>query len=126
MRATLTADDDAAMSRSVRLRPIAIMALGTIVLPLAIVAMFNSYGPLTEEGAIRMAFASVAGQVVAILSGIVAVGIAVQRRYSIPRIAILGTLTLVIVAVAVGVCTSAGDLLLSRLDLIAETDLLNQ
>lgn len=46
--------------------------LGVIVMPLALSAALNSYGPLTEDGAIRMAFATVAGQTIAILSVIAA------------------------------------------------------
>jgi hypothetical protein len=89
-------------------------------------AVFNSYGPLTEESAIRMAFATVVGQVLAVLSGFAVIGLAVKRRYDIPKIVLLAVVAVVITVNAFAVAGSAGGLLLSRLDLIAETNLLNQ
>lgn len=126
MTAPATAQDAVATRRRSQLRPVAILVLGVIVAPTVFAAAFNSYGPLTEESAIRMAFATVAGQVIAALSGFVAVGIAMKRRYSVPHIALLIAIAVAIVAGAFGVSMSAGDLLLSRLDLVAETNLLNQ
>lgn len=115
-----------ATRRPPQLRPVAILLLGVLVVPIALTAAFTSYGPLTEESAIRMAFATVAGQVIAILSGFVTVGVAVKRRYNVMQIAILTAIAIAIVVSAFALNASAGDLLLSRLDLIAETNLLNQ
>ena len=115
-----------ATQRPLQLRPVAILLLGVLVVPVVLTAAFNSYGPLTEESAIRMAFATVAGQVIAVLTGIVTVCFAVKRRHNVMQIAILIAVAVAIVFNAVAMSMTAGDLLLSRLDLIAETNLLNQ
>lgn len=108
-----------------RLRPIAVLLLGVFIVPLAFTVTFNSWGALTEDSALRMAFAAVAGQVIAVLSGLLVVGIAWKRRYRPTHIAVLVAIAVAITINSFGVVSSAGDLLLSRLDLIAETDLLN-
>lgn len=115
-----------ATQRPLQLGPVAILLLGVLVVPVVLTAAFNSYGPLTEESAIRMAFATVAGQVIAVLTGIVTVGVAAKRRHNVMQIAILIAVAIAIVFNAVAMSMTAGDLLLSRLDLIAETNLLNQ
>ncbi|WP_460802788.1 hypothetical protein [Microbacterium sp. GXF6406] len=116
----------AAPHRWPQLRPIAILALGVIVVPLAFTVAFNSWGALTVDSALRMAFATVAGQVIAVLTGFLVVGIAWKRRYRLTHIVALAIIAVVITIIAFGVVASAGDLLLSRLDLIADTNLLNQ
>lgn len=115
-----------ASPRRPRFRLIVILVFGVLVVPFVVSAVFNSYGPLTEESAIRMAFATVVGQVLAVLSGFAVIGLAVKRRYDIPKIVLLAVVAVVITVNAFAVAGSAGDLLLSRLDLIAETNLLNQ
>lgn len=112
--------------RRPRFRLVIILVFGVLVVPFAVSAAFNNYGPLTEESAIRMAFATVVGQVIAVLSGFAVIGLAVKRRYDIPKIVLLVVVAVVITVNAFAVAGSAGDLLLSRLDLIAETNLLNQ
>lgn len=74
----------------------------------------------------RMAFATVAGQVIAVLTGFLVVGIAWKRRYRLTQIAVLAAIAVAITINAFAIVASTGDLLLSRLDLIAETNLLNQ
>lgn len=122
------AERDAATSgrRRVQLTPIAILLLGVVIVPIAFSVAFNSWGPLTEESAIRMAFATVAGQVIAVLTGSVMVGLAAKRRYGFAQIVVLIVIALAITINSSAMISSAGELLLSRLDLIAETDMLNQ
>ncbi|WP_349309841.1 hypothetical protein [Microbacterium sp. MM2322] len=53
---------------------------GVVVVPLALIlSVFNSWGPLTEESAVRMAFAQVAGGPVAILSALAFVVLTIRR-----------------------------------------------
>lgn len=103
----------------------AILLLGVVVIPFALSAALNSYGALTTDGALRMAFATVAGQTIAIISAIVAVALTVRRRYAWPAIVAFVLIAAVITSWAVGNMASAGDLLLDRLELIAEVDKLN-
>lgn len=126
MTATIDAEDLTSTRRSPALRPLAILLLGVVVVPIALSAALNSYGPLTEASAVRMAFATVAGQVVAILSAAVVVGVAVRRRRHPVEILVLSVVAVLVVVSAIAACGYAGDLLLSRLDLIAEVDLLNR
>ncbi len=127
MTAAIAAEDVTdTRRRPSSLRPLAILLLGVVVIPIALSAAFNSYGALTEESAVRMAFATVAGQVFAILSAAVMVGIAVKRRRHPVEILVLSVVAVLVVVYAIAVCGNAGDLLLSRLDLIAEVDLLNR
>ncbi|GAA5206432.1 hypothetical protein GCM10025774_07550 [Microbacterium kyungheense] len=102
-----------------------ILMLGVIVVPLALNMLFNSYGALTVDGALRMAFAAVAGQTVAVLSAMTALVLTVKRGYAWPAIVAFAIITAVVVGLAVGSIAAAGDTLLSRLDLIAEVNELN-
>ncbi|MCS5718795.1 hypothetical protein N1027_11685 [Herbiconiux sp. CPCC 205763] len=115
-----------AKRRSFRVNRVAILALGVIVVPFALTAMFNSYGALTEESAIRMAFATVGGQTVAILSGAAAFVITAMRRRNPAQLVLFFLIAVFIVLSALGIIAAASDLLLTRLDLIAETDLMNR
>lgn len=79
----------------------------------------------TEASAFRMAAATVVGQTIAILSAIVVVVVTIKPGYG--TVAVL-TMTVIAVAVTVMAFDSiagAGDLLLSRLQLVRETNLLN-
>lgn len=103
-----------------------ILVLEVVVIPFALSAALSSYGALTTESALRMAFATVAGQTIAIISAIVAVVLTVRRRYAWPAIMAFALIAAVITTWAVGSMASAGDLLLDRLELIAEVDVLNR
>ncbi|WP_345555002.1 hypothetical protein [Microbacterium kyungheense] len=113
------------MKRSRRVGRGFILMLGVIVVPLALNMLFNSYGALTVDGALRMAFAAVAGQTVAVLSAMTALVLTVKRGYAWPAIVAFAIITAVVVGLAVGSIAAAGDTLLSRLDLIAEVNELN-
>lgn len=101
-----------------------VLIFGAIVIPFALSAIFNSYGPLTEETALRMAFAGVAGQTIAILSAVAIVVMTIRRRLlvQLPVVALIAAL---VIATAVGAMTTQGTLLVQRLDRVAETALLN-
>ena len=92
---------------------------------MALTIAFNSYGALTVDGAIRMAFATVAGQTVAILSALAGLVLTVKRRYAWPAVVAFAIVTALIAIWAFGTIASAGDTLLDRLDVIAQVDQLN-
>lgn len=124
----MTAETVAAPSRAKRTPRIqrrGILLLGVIVIPFLLSLALNNYGALTVDGAIRMAFATVAGQTVAILSALVAVGITVQRRESWASVAAFAILAVLVVVAAISSMIGAGDLLLTRLDLVIRVDLMN-
>ncbi|CAN5464470.1 hypothetical protein BH10ACT5_BH10ACT5_02010 [soil metagenome] len=108
------------MKRPRRIGRGTVLILGVIVVPFALSAALNNYGGLTEDGALRMAFATVAGQTIAILSAIAAVVLTVTRRYAWPAVGAMAIIAAVITAWAIGSISSAGDLLLERLDLLAQ------
>ena len=95
------------------------------MIPLVLNVSLNSYGALTVDGAVRMAFATVAGQTIAILSAIAIVVLTV-KRYAIPSVIATTVIAAVITCTAVSIMAGAGDLLLIRLDNIAEIDQLNR
>lgn len=103
----------------VRRRFVLIMSL--FVIPVALSASLNSYGPLTVDSALRMAFASVAGQTVAILGALVALVITVTSRRSLLGVLFFALVALLVTANAITAMSGAGQVLLDRLDLIAET-----
>jgi drug/metabolite transporter (DMT)-like permease len=113
----------ASVHRSFRLSSSGILLLGVIAIPFALTVALNSYGPLTEDSAIRMAFATVAGQTIAVLSSIVVIGIALFRRARIADIAVLVIIGAVVTLSAMAAMTGASELLLNNLDLVAETNL---
>lgn len=102
-----------------------ILALGVIVIPFALSAVLNSYGALTEESAVRMAFATVAGQTIAILSALVVVALTIARHRGVSQVAIAVAIACAVTFAAIGFMSSAGDLLLTRLDIVTEVNLLN-
>jgi hypothetical protein len=97
-----------------------ILVLGVFVVPFILTALLNSYGPLTEESALRMAFATVAGQTIAILTAGAVVVLAVKRHQPLPDVVVLTVIWAVVIACAIGAMSSAGNELLARLDLLAE------
>jgi hypothetical protein len=102
-----------------------VLVLGVIVIPAALGIAFNSYGALTTESALRMAFASVAGLTIAITSAIVAVVLTVRRGYAWLAIVSFVLIAAVITMLSIGSMVTTGELLLDRLELIAEVDELN-
>jgi len=112
--------------RSRRISRSFVLIVGVILAPVALSVALNSYGALTVDGAIRMAFGTVAGQTIAILSAITAVVLTVRRGYRFPAIAAMVVIAVAITLVAISNAASAGDLLLTRLDIIAQVNELNR
>ncbi|MCR2786103.1 MULTISPECIES: hypothetical protein [unclassified Microbacterium] len=111
-----------------RPRPISrgtVLAVGVILIPMALTVAFNSYGALTVDGALRMAFATVAGQTIAILSAITALVLTVKRRYAWPTTVAFAIITALVTMWAFGSIASAGESLLNRFDVIADVNQLN-
>ena len=70
-------------------------------------------------------FASVAGQTVAILGALVALVITLTSRRSLPGVIFFALVAFFVTAIAISAMGGTGQLLLERLDLIAETAALN-
>lgn len=102
-----------------------VLIAGVVLIPIALSLALNSYGALTSDGAVRMAFATVAGQTIAILSAVVAVILTVKQKRSRQSLLVMVGIAVVISAAALGNIGSAGDLLLVRLDMVAEINQLN-
>jgi hypothetical protein len=120
-----------AVRRRYRFDRLGILLTGVLLVPFLLTALLNSYGPLTVDGAIRMAFATVAGQTIAILSTLAVLGITLARwrrtdHALLPQVILCVALAAVVTLHAVVSMSNAGDVLLSRLDLIAEIDQLNR
>ncbi|MGL3149567.1 hypothetical protein ACSS7Z_04330 [Microbacterium sp. A82] len=112
--------------RSWRVSRAAILIVGIILIPVALSIALNSYDALTVDGALRMAFATVAGQTIAILSAVTALILTVKRRYALPAIAAFVLIAVFVTIAAISNMANAGELLLTRLDIIADVDRLNQ
>ncbi|WP_109211943.1 MULTISPECIES: hypothetical protein [Microbacterium] len=125
MTAQPVAETDPTVKRPRRIGRGTVLLLGVILIPMVLNVVFNSYGALTVDGALRMAFATVAGQTLAILSAVTALVLTVKRRYAWPAIVAFTIITAVVAAWAFGNIAAAGDSLLIRLDVIAEVNELN-
>ena len=112
--------------RSWRVSRTVILIVGIILIPVALSIALNSYDALTVDGALRMAFATVAGQTIAILSAVTALILTVKRRYALPAIAAFVLIAAFVTIAAISNMANAGELLLTRLDIIADVDKLNQ
>ena len=95
-----------------------ILLASVVVVPVALAAALNSYGPLTEESALRMAFATVAGMTVAVLGAVAALVVTLTRRRRIPGVVFFVLVLVFVTTWAVAAVSGAGDLLLERLALI--------
>lgn len=103
-----------------------ILLLGVVVIPFALSAALNSYGPVTVDSALRMAASAVAGQTIAILSVVTATVIAIKRRYSVMTILATVLIAAVVTVFAVSTMATAGDLLLTRIDSVTEINTSNR
>lgn len=127
MTAPMTSEPTAASKPRRRVGRGTILLLGVFVIPFALSVALNGWGgPLTAESALRIAGATVAGQTIAILSAVTAVVLTVTRRYALPAILGFIVIAAVITAGAISNMSAAGELLLTRLELVAGTDQLNQ
>ena len=99
-----------------------IFVAGVFVIPWLLGFALNSWGPLTAESAIVMAFATVAGQTIAIVTAVVVVVLSLARRSTSGSIAISIAVGFFVVLGAVSNMSAAGDLLQQRLELVATID----
>ncbi|MDN3496916.1 hypothetical protein QL996_13320 [Planococcus sp. APC 4015] len=125
MSATHIEGEPATLVRERRVSRRLVLIAGVVLIPFALGLALNSYGALTADGAVRMAFATVAGQTVAILSAITAVIVTVKQKRSWQSLILMTIIAAVIAIAAVVSIASAGDLLLVRLEMIAEVDQIN-
>lgn len=121
-----TAHLEAAVEQPRRVRRSTILFLGVIVIPVALGLALNSYGPLTVDSALRMAAATVAGQTIAILSAVTAVILTVRRRYPARSVIAMVVIAAVITWISITAMSSAGEALITRLDLIADVEQAHQ
>ncbi|KRA24017.1 hypothetical protein ASD65_05965 [Microbacterium sp. Root61] len=126
MTAPVVTEQPAQVKARYRISRLGVFIAGVIVIPIVLSVATNSWGPLTVDSAMRMAFGAVAGQTIVILSAITIVVLTVTRRYAIATIVVVSIIAIVIILNATSAMASTGDMLLSRLDRIAEVDLLNR
>ena len=102
-----------------------IFVAGVFVIPWVLGLALNSWGPLTAESAIVMAFATVAGQTIAIVTAVVVVVLSFVRRIASVSLTISVVVGIVVVLAALSNMSAASDLLQQRLELVATVDQLN-
>ncbi|MEV4736874.1 MULTISPECIES: hypothetical protein [unclassified Microbacterium] len=120
--------DDTRTARRIRwfARRRFVLLTTVVVIPILLSLVLNSWGALTAESAWRMAVATVVGQTITICGAIIAVVLTiVQRRPAVAVIA-FALLAAVLVLNALSTMDGAGQVLLDRLDLIAETAALDR
>jgi len=96
------------------------------VLPLVLGLAFNSWGPLTPASAIAMAFATVAGHTIAVVSAVTVVFLSFARRSGGASVAMSLVVAAFVVLFALSNVSLAGDLLQQRLELVSSVDELNR
>ena len=114
------------VQRPHRISNTTILILGVVVIPFALIAALNSYGPITVDSALRMAASIVAGQTIAILSVATATVLAIKRRYGVMTVLATVVIAAMVTSSAVSTMARAGDELLTRIDIVTETDASNR
>ena len=103
--------------RSFRIQPGAILIFGVVLVPMLLALALNSYGELTDAGAVRMAFGTVAGATLGIVSALAAAALVIVRRSHPGAIVGYSVFAVLVIMWGFGSMASAADLLLSRLTL---------
>ena len=103
-----------------------IFVVGVFVLPSVLGLAFNSWGPLTSASAIAMAFATVAGHTIAVVSAVTVVFLSFARRSGGASVAMSLVIAAFVVLFALSNVSLAGDLLQQRLELVSSVDELNR
>ncbi|WP_295779754.1 hypothetical protein [uncultured Microbacterium sp.] len=95
-----------------------ILIAGVVLIPFVVALIFTSYHTVTEESAVRQAFALVAGQTIAMLTAIAVVTMtAVERRWrELPPFLVIAA---AVISSAVGSLTRTGEQLLQLLSTVA-------
>lgn len=109
-----------------RISIIMILILGVVVIPFALFAALNSYGPVTVDSALRMAASTVAGQTIAILSVLTATVIAIKQRYSVMKVLATVVIAVMVTSSAVSTMARAGDELLAHVDRVTDINTSNR
>lgn len=94
-----------------------LLLTGVVLVPLGIGLLANSWEAPDDAAYVRMAFATVSGATIAILTVLGLLVDRVVRRASASTIAIFAVIALVVVPWALNEIASAGELLLTRLAL---------
>ncbi|PTT19448.1 hypothetical protein DBR36_07560 [Microbacterium sp. HMWF026] len=95
-----------------------LLITGVILIPFVLGLIFTSYNTVTEESALRQAFAGVAGQTIAILTAIaVVVATAVERRWR--ELPLFVVIALAVISSAVSSLTRTGEQLVQLLSTVA-------
>ena len=112
---TTTAPPATRRARLYPLRPFGILLVGVILVPAAITLLTNSGDTPDSADYVRMAFGTVAGQTIAILSALAVFVASLVRRLAIGAILANGFVALVVIVLAVGNIARAGHMLLLAL-----------
>lgn len=92
-----------------------VLVIGVLIVPMAITVAFNSWTPPDAHDYVRMAFAQVAGAVVAMTTAVGLFIHRVVRRSPLGETISFGAIAAVIVAWQVSNLSFAADMLLQRL-----------
>jgi hypothetical protein len=89
--------------------------LGVLVVPAALVAIFNSYATPDFDAIVRMAFAQVAGAAIAMATVVALFAHVVLRREPRREIVWIGIIAVAVIVWQISNLSGAADLLLTRL-----------
>lgn len=95
----------------------AVLGIGVVIVPVVLGLAFGNVAAPDDLAFVRMAFATVAGATVAIVSVTALLLDRIFRRASISTIAIFAAIALVVVPWEVAAIRTAGDMLLTRLSM---------
>lgn len=111
-------EETAALRPRRRLSRGLILIAGVVLIPFALGLIFNSYHTVTEESAVRQAFALVAGQTIAMLTAhAVVVVTAMERRWR--ELPLFVVIALAVISSAVSSLTRTGERLVQLLSTVA-------
>jgi len=94
-----------------------ILLVGIVVVPIGLALLTTGSEAPDDDAYVRMAFASVAGATIAIITVLGLLADRIVRRASASTIAIFTVIAVVVVPWQLGAVSGAGDLLLTRLSL---------
>lgn len=112
---TTTAPPAARRARLYPLRPLGILLVGVILVPAAITLLTNSWDAPGSADYVRMAFGTVAGQTIAILTALAVLVVSLVRRIAIGAILANAFVALIVIVLAAGNIARAGHMLLVAL-----------
>ncbi|PVE75378.1 hypothetical protein [Microbacterium testaceum] len=117
MSTTQPIEETAALRPRRRLSRGLILIAGVVLIPFALALIFTSYHTVTEESAVRQAFALAAGQTIAILTAIAVVVVtAVERRWR--ELPLFVVIAVAVISSAVSSLTRTGEQLVQLLSTV--------